>query len=641
MADRVKPAPIFENDATLEAALEAAHIPSLMTALVHLTGDMSLLRGDIQPEVAFLGDANAGITAEQQQSIREIALNALKKYRDNPTLPAPPSQADIQEMLTFLIGQEASEAYVDFLTAELALEGEDPYAQPEVFDIPQERRSEFRVVVIGAGMSGLLAGVRLQEAGIPFEIIEKNPDVGGTWLENTYPGCRVDSPNHVYSYSFHPQDWPQYFSQQKVLRAYFSDFATDYGLREHTRFNTEVTSARFDEGNRIWRVELAGNDGSTETVEANAIISAVGQLNRPRFPDIPGRERFAGASFHSAQWQHEQDLTGKRVGVIGTGASAFQFVPIISQTCNEVRVFQRTAPWVIPNPEYFQDVPNGKHWLLNHMPFYAKWFRFSMFWRTAEGLLAAVTADDKWQRSERSVSEMNDLFREMLTNNLEENLADDPGLLAKCIPDYPPGAKRALIDDGAWLRSLKRNNVHLLTDPISEITAKGVKTLDGTEHEFDVLIYATGFLASSFLHPMKIYGNEGVELHDAWGDEPRAYKGITIPGFPNLFCCYGPNTNIVVNGSIIFFSECEIRYVLGCLAMLMQSDHAAMEVKRDVHDAFNKVIDTGNKNMAWGQSSVNTWYKNQNGRITQNWPFTLLRFWQETREPDAADYMFD
>ncbi len=633
--------PITQDDEAIRAALEEAHVPSLMVALVHLTGEVSHIRGDIKPETTFLGDPQGGITPEQQAQVRKLALEAIRAYRDGgEQLPPPPSAETVREMLNFIVGQEVSESYVEFLMVELALQGQDPYAQPSILEVPEEVRAGFRVLVIGAGMSGLLAGVRLKEARIPFVIVEKNDEVGGTWYENTYPGCRVDSPNHVYSYSFRAQDWPQHFSGQKVLQEYFSACATDYGLREHIRFNTEVQSARFDEQTGRWRIELALASGETDTVETNAIISAVGQLNRPKFPDFPGREAFRGPSFHSARWEHEHDLSGKRVGVIGTGASAFQLVPVVSREAAEVTVFQRTAPWVVPNPEYSQFVPTGKHWLLNHVPFYAKWFRFSTFWRTAEGLLAAVRGDPEWNQPERSVSAENDTLRGLLTANLEAMVGDDPELLARCVPDYPPGAKRALIDDGAWLSSLKRENVHLLTDPIREITPKGVLTENGVEHEFDVLVYATGFYASRFLHPVKIFGVGGRELHDLWDGEPRAYKGVNIPGFPNLFCCYGPNTNIVVNGSIIFFSECEVRYMLGCLALLMKAGHTAMDVRRDVHDTYNERIDAGNRAMAWGQSSVNTWYKNYSGRITQNWPFSLLEFWQQTREPDPNDYSF-
>ena len=261
-----------------------------------------------------------------------------------------------------------------------------------------------------------------------------------------------------------------------------------------------------------------------------------------------------------------------------------------------------------------------------------------MFWSAAEGLLQAVTGEQDWNRPEESVSEQNQLFRDTLIANLEATLEGRPDLIEKCTPDYPPGAKRALIDDGKYLRTLLRDDVELITDGIEAITPHGIRTNTGNTHDFDVLIYATGFKASSFLHPMKIFGLEGRELHEVWHDEPRAFKGVSIPGFPNLFCTYGPNTNIVVNGSIIFFSECEVRYILGCLGMLMQSNSKALDVKQEVHDRYNDWIDAGNADMAWGQSGVNTWYKNASGHITQNWPFTLLEFWQQTRAPAAEDY---
>jgi 4-hydroxyacetophenone monooxygenase len=625
------------DEGGLKSALEEGHIASLMLAMVHLTGDMGIIRGDIRPRMEFLSPED-GLTDEQRARVRAQALEVLTRHRDDPQPTYMPTDEELREMLAFLVGGEVSNEYVEFLISELSLHGEDPYAQPKIEVVPVQNRAEFKVLVIGAGMSGVLSAVRLKEAGIGFEVIEKNSDVGGTWYENTYPGCRVDSANHVYSYSFRPKDWPQHFSPQPVLRSYFSETADAYGLRDHIRFNTEVTEARFDESDNVWRVTLVDARGNEETLTANAIISAVGQLNRPKLPDIPGRESYRGIAFHSAEWQHEHDFTGKRIGVIGTGGSAFQFVPILAEQAESVTVFQRTAPWIVPNEEYFKPVPAGKHWLLNHMPFYAKWFRFSMFWRTAEGLLQAVRAQDGWNRPEESVSPENQMFRDALVENLKAHLADRPDLLEKCTPDYPPGAKRALIDDGKYLETLKRDNVALVTEPIDCITEGGLRLKSGEEYEFDAIIYGTGFLASSFLHPMKIHGRDGRELHEVWAGEPRAYKGITVPGFPNLFCCYGPNTNIVVNGSIVFFSECEVRYILGCLALSMEQEGRALDVRQEVHDAYNEWIDDGNKGMAWGQSGVNTWYKNASGRITQNWPFTLLEFWQQTREPNLEEY---
>ena len=628
---------ITASDEEIRAHLETAHIPSLMLALCHITGDMSIIRGEIKPQMEFL-DPDDGLTDAQRQWVRDRTLTAIASYRDAPSPFYDPTNSELREMLDFLVGEPVTDEYVDFLTAELSMHGEDPYAQPSIETIPQADRAGFKVLIIGAGMSGILSAIRLKQAGIAFEIVEKNPDVGGTWYENTYPGCRVDSANHTYSYSFRPQDWPQHFSDQEVLRQYFADTVEEYDLRSNIRLNSEVIGASYHEQSRTWQADIVTGSGAEETLSANAIICAVGQLNRPNVPDISGHEDFHGETFHSARWRHDVDLTGKRVGVIGTGASAFQFTPIIAEQAASVTLFQRTPPWIVPNEEYFQKVPDGKHWLLKHVPFYARWFRFNMFWRSAEGLLHAVTAEDGWNRPEESVSAANQQFRDALVENLETQFADRPDLLAKCTPAYPPGAKRALIDDGRYLQSLKRDNVALLTDPIERINQRGVVTKSGDEVEFDVIIYATGFKASSFLFPMQINGIGGKQLHHVWDGEPRAYKGISIPEFPNLFLCYGPNTNIVVNGSIIFFSECEVRYILGCLAMSMAHDNAALNVRRSVHDDYNQWIDTGNLGMAWGQSGVNTWYKNARGHITQNWPFTPLEFWKQTRAPTADEY---
>jgi 4-hydroxyacetophenone monooxygenase len=632
--------PITEDDETIRAALAEANIPALVPALVHLTGDPSILDGEIRPDASSFVDLQCGVTEEAQAKARALAFEALRAYRDGGCrLPPPPTTETVRRMMDWMIGVPLPEGYVDFLERELSLDGRDPYEVAGLDEIPEEARRAFHVVVIGAGMSGILAAGKLEAAGISYTVIEKNADVGGTWLENTYPGCRVDSPNHSYSYSFAPNDWPQFYSARKVLREYFQRCADELGVRHRIRFETEVEGADFDESTLRWTVHLRKADGSREDLEANAVISAVGQLNRPRLPDIEGRDSFAGPAFHSARWEHQHDLRGKRIAVIGTGASAFQLVPEIAREAAEVRVFQRTPPWIRPTEDYHRDVPAGKHWLLQKVPYYAKWYRFLMFWLTAEGMLAASQGDPEWPDQERSVSQANEELRQLLVENVKMYVGDDPELFEKTVPRYPPAGKRMLFDNGTWLTTLKQEHVHLVTEPITRITEKGVATADGTEHEADVLVFATGFQAQRLLWPMKIRGRGGVELREAWqDDDPRAYLGITVPGFPNLFCLYGPNTNIVVNGSIIFFSECEVRYVLGCLELLLESGHAAMDCRREVHDAYNVRIDEGNRQMAWGVPGVRSWYKNSKGRVTQNWPFTLVEFWQQTRAPEASDY---
>ena len=633
--------PIRENNSAIQAAIASAHYPSLAAALVHLTGDASLIRGGVKPVYEFFGDGQGGLSDQQKSEIAAAAMKTLGALRDGHLArTARPSLSTIRETMNFVAGAEIPDRYIPFLVEELALEGQDRVGDM-LEDIEAGRKQAFHVLIIGAGMSGILAAIRLGQAGIPYTIIDKNDEVGGTWFENAYPGCRVDNPNHMYSYSFAPNhDWPHHYSTQDALFAYFRDVAERYGVRARVRFRTEIVGSSYDERRKIWVSHARSADGREETIESNAVITAVGQLNRPKLPDIEGLGSFKGATFHSAQWDHSIDLRGKRVLVIGTGASAFQFVPEIAADVGEMFVFQRSPPWLGATPNYHDPVPEGQKWLLKHVPTYAQWYRFWLFWMLTDGLLPYVSVDPAWQGSPGAVSVANEQLRGLLTEYTRAQTDGDADLFRKAIPDYPFGGKRSLRDNGVWLATFKRPNVHLVDDPIAEITPDGVRTRSGREYAGDVLIYGTGFHASSFLAPMEIKGRGGRDLHALWAGDARAYLGISVPGFPNFFMMYGPNTNIVVNGSIIFFSECEIRYILGCMATLLRNGHAAMEPKQEVNEAFNRRVDEGNRRMAWGVPQVSSWYKSASGRVSQNWPFALVDYWEMTRAPNPADFAF-
>jgi 4-hydroxyacetophenone monooxygenase len=636
--------PETKADAEIDAALADAHLPTLMMSLVHLTGDAGILSDDMKPAYDFFADGKlGGLKPEQQERVRKAAKVAIRKYlAGDHALPPPPSAKTVRRMMDFIVGGEVPERYMGMMMEELAVDGVDQ-KRPH-WETPKLRSAaqKMKVLIIGAGMSGILSAIRLQQAGVGFEVIEKNADVGGTWLENTYPGCRVDNPSHLYSYSFEPNhEWPMHFSTQPVLRDYFQACADKHDLRPHIRFNTQVVEARFDEAAKLWRVKIRKPDGSEETLVANAVISAVGQLNQPRLPDIPGRDSFAGEAFHSARWRHDVELKGKRVAVIGTGASAFQIVPAIAPEVGRLSVFQRTPPWLGPTPDYHFKVTFGERWLLEHVPYYEKWYRFWLFWMLTDGLYEGVKADPNYKGPDNAVSDFNAGMRAMLIEAIRPQTEGAPGLLEKIIPNYPIGGKRSVRDNGVWIAALRRDNVDLVTEPIREITAKGVVTADGVLHEVDVIIYATGFTASDFLKTFKVYGKGGAELHQQWRGDARAYLGMTIPNFPNLFVIYGPNTNIVVNGSIIFFSECSVRYIIGTLEMLAETGHATMEAKSDVHDAFNAKVDEANRWMAWGAPQVTSWYKNAKGRVSQNWPFPLVDYWTATLKPNPNDFILD
>ncbi len=630
--------PITADDDAIRAALEDAFLPALLPALAQATGDFSLLRDDLRPAGVAPGVEQGGMSPSAQAEARVLAFDAIRRIRDDAAnlCPAPVEEA-LRQNTAWMTGSEASEEYIPLLLEELAPEGQDPRA-------PAWRKDpsvSFSVAIIGSGMSGILAAIRLEQAGVPFVILEKNADVGGTWLENTYPGARVDVSNAFYSYSFAQKvDWPKHFSTQDVLLNYFRDCADEYGIRESIRFNTEVTSIDFDEESANWTLHVRTPDGAEDTVTAQAVISAVGQLNRPKLPDIAGMQSFEGPSFHSARWNHDVDLKGKRVAVIGTGASAAQFIPVIANDVAELMIFQRTPNWFAPVPHYQDDVPAGLTWLFTHVPHYMHWYRFWLFWNTTDGLLRAARVDPEWPDRSLAVSAENDMLRMLFTGYIQSQFADRPDLLDKVLPKYPPASKRIILDNGIWARTLKRDNVELLTDRIEEITPGGVRTEDGVEHRADVIIYGTGFQASKFLTPMKVHGRGGIELHQQWNGDARAYMGITVPNFPNFFMLYGPNTNIVVNGSIIYFSECEVQYILGCIRLLLEQGKRAMDCRQGVHDEYNARIDKGNLECVWGVSSVNSWYKNETGRVAQNWPFNLIDYWKQTREPDPADYQF-
>jgi 4-hydroxyacetophenone monooxygenase len=634
--------PITDDDETIAAALEDLSVPTLLMSMVHMTGDTSILDGPLRPVGIYLNEVQGFMSDEDQAAVRAKALGVIKAYRDGGSvLPPTPSESTIHRMMEFLVAGEVPAEYVPLVLEELELDGHDQRDDDWGTSIPDEVKEAFHVVVIGCGMSGLLAAIRLHEAGIPFTVIEKNSGPGGTWFENRYPGCRVDVGNHFYCYSFAPNnDWSEFFAQHDELQTYFESCMDAYEVADHIRFETEVTAARFDERRNRWSVQVRTLDGASATIDADAVISAVGQLNRPKLPDIAGRDEFEGLAMHSAEWQEEADLRGKRVAVIGTGASALQIVPTIAPEVEQLTVFQRSAPWMFPNPHYHDRVGDGVRWALRHLPFYGRWYRFLLFWPACDGGLPAMRIDPEWPHPARAVSAVNDAAREVFTQYMVDQVGDDPELLEKVVPDYVCLGKRTLQDNGSWLEALTRSNVDLVTDPIASINRTGVECVSGATHEFDVIVYATGFHANRYLWPMEIVGRDGVVLSEQWGDEPTAYLGMTVPNFPNLFCLYGPGTNLAHGGSLIFHSECQVRYVMGCLTALLTGGHATIECRREVHDEYNERMQAELDQMVWSHPSIkSSWYRNKSGRIYILSPWRLVDYWAWTRLPDLDDFI--
>lgn len=463
------------------------------------------------------------------------------------------------------------------------------------------------VLIIGTGFGGLGMAMQLKRAGIEaFTLLEKAGTVGGTWRDNTYPGAACDVESHLYSFSFEPKtDWSRRFAPQAEILTYLEDCAARHDLYRHIRFDTEVASAAFDTSRGLWRVRTA----SGETIEAAVLITACGQLNRPGYPSIAGAQTFAGPAFHSARWDHGVDLAGRRVAVIGTGASAIQFVPEIVKCAAHVSVFQRSGAWVAPKPDGAFSAAARQRFA--RYPLLARLYRYAIYWKNESRALAFTR-----------FAVLLKPFAAISRRHARRQMAD-ADKRQRLTPDYPIGCKRILVSND-WYPASDADHVDLVTDAIERIDTDAIVTHDGRRHPADVLIYGTGFKATDFLAPMQIIGRDGLDLNAAWRDGARAYKGIVVNGFPNLFMLYGPNTNLA-HSSIIFMLESQIAYVRQAVQALHRSDIAGLEIKRARADAFDARIQGALARTVW-QSGCNSWYINETGRNTVNWPGFTFTF---------------
>ncbi|MGH3433327.1 MAG: flavin-containing monooxygenase, partial [Thermocrispum sp.] len=458
------------------------------------------------------------------------------------------------------------------------------------------------VAIAGTGFGGLCMALELKRNGFDnVVLLERGDDIGGVWRENTYPGAACDIPSPYYSFSHEPNPaWSSRFSPQAEIQQYMRTLVDKHDLLPKIRFGAEVTSASFDDASGKWHLDVGG-----DTVTADVFVPATGQLSRPKMPDLPGIDTFAGPSFHSATWEHTVDLAGKRVAVVGTGASAVQFVPAIQPDVAELTVFQRSAPWILPRPEVIYRP--WHHALFRRVPPVRLAERFG-FWLLCE-VISLGLVDAPWMRPPMSKIAERKLRKEV----------PDPELRAKLTPDYAAGCKRGLFS-GDYLPAFSKPNVLLQTTAITGVEPGGVRTADGVLHEADVIIYGTGFRATEFLGPMAVHGVGGQKLADVWSDGAYAYKGISVPGFPNMFLMYGPNTNLGC-GSIIYMLESQARYIVQAVRHLAGRPGRALDVKADVAAEFDDALQRKLDRSVWTLCS--SWYRNAAGRITNNWPGTV------------------
>ena len=480
-------------------------------------------------------------------------------------------------------------------------------------------RHGLRIAVVGSGFSGLCAAIRLRKAGFDdVTIYERAADVGGTWRDNTYPGCACDIPSNLYSFSFEPNpDWTRMFPLQAEIRAYLNRVADKYGLRGRIRFGKNLAEAAFDDATSTWTLRFA--DGSE--IRTDVVIGATGPLSKPAFPGIAGLASFEGVAFHSSQWRHDVDLRGKRVAVIGTGASAIQFVPRIAQLAAQVHVFQRTPPWVLPH----RDRPLGprERRLYRLLPFAQKLLRWGIYLRQ-ELLISGFTGGAKMQQR----------FRRFALWQLERQVADAE-LRRKLTPDYAPGCKRLLISND-WYPALQRPNVELLAEGAAKLAGRRIAGVSGASREVDVVIFGTGFAATDFISPLKIRGRGGIELSQAWRGGAATHLGISVAGFPNFFMVVGPNTGLGHN-SLVFMIEAQMNYIVGALSRMRAAGQRKLELRPEVQQASYRDVQRRLRRTVWA-SGCRSWYLTADGRNDTLWPGSTMDYWRRTLRFDPASY---
>ncbi len=473
------------------------------------------------------------------------------------------------------------------------------------------KKSTPQVAIVGSGFAGIAAGVKLRRAGVEtFTIYEKSSEIGGTWRDNTYPGCEVDTGSVLYSYSFTHPDWTRTHVRQAELRAYLEKVIDDFGLRPHIRTGVGVDRAEWDERTHAYVLELG--DGTTTT--CHVLISAVGFLNVPSVPDLPGLDTFAGPAFHTARWEHEHDLTGKRVAVVGTGSSAIQLVPEVAEIADRVVLFQREAGWVMPKGE--RDLT----------PEERADRREKRTWRRARLKQLRVIEKSLWRAGAyRPGAKSNTAGENFCRSYIEREFADRPDIKQAVTPSYPYWGKRVIFAS-TFYPALKRDNVDLIPRAVSRVTETGVVDADGVEYPVDVLVLATGFQPSNYLAHLQVIGRGGRSLHDHWAGEPSAYLGITVPTFPNFFIMYGPGTN---GGEIVWMLERQAEYAVRVVKRLARSNVSAVEVRPRFARAYDRWLQWTVRNTAWSVSK--NYFKSANGRIVTQWPYSPLVYWALTK----------
>ena len=632
------PVPGQLTEREVRAAVAIANVPTLLMVVFQFTGDEKWLNEPYLPTRGKgLGDHDSGgLPSAIQGEIRAAAADAILRLQaDEKPAIVRPSDELTAHMMSVCMGEPVSDAYGPMLSSEIArrIDPALPELRMPTVGVPEG----YKVIVIGVGIAGIAAANQLEDMGIDYTILEKQPEAGGNWYQNTYPGAGVDTPSHLYSFSFAKNDWAKHFELRDDLQRYFTRTLKDLGALQRVRFDSEVASATYRESDKKWDVLVRSASGTEETLVADVVISAVGVLNRKRMPDVANMDAFRGVQFHSSEWPEDLDLEGKRVAVVGTGASSMQISPAIASRVAHLTIFQRSPQWVAPFEKFMEPIPAELRMLIQSCPLYHAWYWIRLFWQFGDKVIESLRIDPGWGHPERSVNARNDAHRQYFAGYLTGRLKGRPDLIEKALPDYPPFGKRILLDNG-WFETIRRDNVTLVTERVNEVTPTGLIDSAGDELEADVIVWATGFYAARFVSSLDVRGVGGIQLREVWDDDnPRAFLGVSVPGFPNFFMLGGPNS-FPGSGSFMYFMEVQMRYIRTLLTQMLERGITAVDATEQVNNTYNELVDSTHARTVWTHPGMQTYYRNSRGRVVFVMPFLNVEYWNMTKDVDLADY---
>lgn len=622
------------DEALIRDIVEEANIGVLRVALYHQTKDPELAA---IPSIEWPIRGGALMAFSLPRESHDIVKEKTVEYLMSGKPPvAPPTKEEAAELMEMFTGKKQSPIAVDYGYEELAYEDVPRDAHwhskpdPSILD-------DFTVTIVGAGLSAIAAAIQLDRLGIKWQIIERHADLGGTWLINNYPEARVDVSTFLYQFKFEDNyPWESYYAPRDELQKYANYIVEKYGLRDRMSFNTKLTSATWLESERKWKITLEKAGGEQEELKSNAIISASGLFNTPKLPDIPGIGKYTGKMFHTTAWDHGFDYSGKKVALIGTGSTGLQLARGVALKAGHLTVFQRTASWVTPVKGYRSKISDAKRWLLDNMPGYNNWYIYLNYYAELQ-MQDFQEIDSSWVAAGGRVNKKNTLFAESLKKQIRAKVGDRDDLYEKLVPAAVPMARRLVIDND-WYETVLRDNVTLETTGIEEITEKGIRTKDGVEHEFDLIVLSAGFDVSRYLLPAEYVGVDGITLGDLWDkDGARAFKGLALPGFPNFFMMYGPNGQARI-GSFHSWAENFSRYIGGLLVHTLEQGGDALVVSRKAYDDYNSKMDEAMKGLLWETETGTGYYVNKHGRSGVNMPWGVHEYYSMIKDIDPENY---